>query len=457
MKAYITFLLAVIVLQSNAQGYKFTIQVNGSTDTVAYLGHHFATQRYVDDTARVIDGEAIFQGDERLPEGIYFYYTPTTYFEFLIGEQTIAMETSSTDILNKMNFTGSPVNQGFYQMQILTAAKRAESSALQSRYEEETDETSKAALADSLKLLNEEVLAFQIELQQKYPGSILDRMIRVMQTPKVPEIPANADKGLYQYLYFKDHFWDGIDLADPGLLRTPLLHSKITEYLDNVIVQDPDSVILAVDYILQTASNNPEAYRYTLITLANKYETSPVMGLDKVFVHIVDEYYLKGTADWVDQETLDKLRDRTASIKPNLIGNPAPPLSLWDTLGANIDVKNISARFTILYFYDPDCGHCKTKTPILYEEYPDLKAKGVEIIAICTTTNEQRWHEFIREYDLGWINLADLRSETYFKFYYDIRSTPTIYILDKEKNILVKKIDVEQISPIIDDLIARNL
>jgi peroxiredoxin len=143
-------------------------------------------------------------------------------------------------------------------------------------------------------------------------------------------------------------------------------------------------------------------------------------------------------------------------MKPNLIGNPAPNLVLWDTLGTEINLRDIDAKYTVLYFYDPDCGHCKTKTPILYASYPELQAKGVEILAVCTTTDERRWLEFIRENDLGWINIADLQAKTYFKFYYDVRSTPTVYILDKDKKILAKKIDVEQVEAVIDALIAQG-
>jgi peroxiredoxin len=92
----------------------------------------------------------------------------------------------------------------------------------------------------------------------------------------------------------------------------------------------------------------------------------------------------------------------------------------------------------------------------LYSQYPELKAKNVEVLAICTSTDAKRWHEFIIKNDLNWINLADLPSKTHFKYYYDIRSTPTVYILDKDKKILLKKIAAEDVSKIIDQLILLD-
>lgn len=143
-------------------------------------------------------------------------------------------------------------------------------------------------------------------------------------------------------------------------------------------------------------------------------------------------------------------------IKPNFIGNPAPELVLWDTLGAEVNIRDIDANYLVLYFYDPDCGHCKKKTPELYANYPDLVAKGVEVIGVDISTDEKKWKDFIKKDDLGWINLADLNNQTYFRYYYDIRSTPTVYILDKDKKIRVKKIDVLDVPVVIDQLIKQD-
>ena len=452
------YLLALIFASYNglSQGYSIQTTVENQKDTVAYLGHHFATQRYVDDTSKVVNGVAAFQGTEELTEGIYFYYSPTIYFEFLIGEQNFSIKGSAPDVVSTSVIEGSPINIGFYDMQKFTAAKRKESQVLQASIDSTTSELKKEAILNKIRAVDKEVVDFQIALQKKYPESILDRLIRLMQTPTIPDVPAGEDSLIFKYTYYKAHFWDGIDIADPGLLRSPLLNNKIMDYLDNVVVQQADSVIEEVDKLISISKKNDEAFRYLLISLTNKYESSKVMGFDKVFVHLVDQYYLTNQATWTDAETVKKLEERAASIRPNFIGNPAPAFTLQDTLGRDYSLYDIEAKYTVLYFYDPDCGHCKKSTPALYNVYADLQSKNVEVLAICTTTDGPRWHEFIVENDLDWINLADLSSRTHFKYYYDVRSTPTVYILDEEKKILLKKIATEDISNIIDQLIERE-
>jgi len=441
-----------------AQSYKIEATVLNTTDTVAYLGHHFATQRYLDDTARVVNGRAVFKGDSELVEGIYFYYTPTTYFEFLIGEQNFSLEATSPDFITSMKFKNSKTNEGFYKLQQFTSKMKAKNKLLTQAYDSANNEEEKEKIKLELKAQSKEVENYQTQLKSEYAGTFLAKIITLMQSPKVPEVPKGTkNEQLFKYNYFKNNFWNGIDISDPGLLRTPLLDAKIKEYLDNVVIQQSDSVIKEVDILIAKASKNKEAFRYLLITLVNKYESSKVIDFDKVFVHIIENYYLTGKANgWTDKETLDKLRNRVNMIKPNFLGNDAPELVLWDTLGNEVDLRDIDAEFTVLYFYSPDCGHCKKKTPLLYEFYPELVAKGVEILAVCTDTDEQEWKNFIIKDDLGWVNLADLESKTYVKYYYDIRSTPTVYILDKNKKIVLKKIDALDIPDVIDMLIKQK-
>lgn len=441
-----------------AQGYSIETIVHNSEDTIAYLGHHFATQRYLDDTTKVVNGKAIFKGSKTLTPGIYFYYTPKHYFEFLVEDQNFKLETTAPDYVSTMKIKNSPENEGFYKLQQYTAEMKAKSKSVKDRYDSTTNEIEKAKLKEQLVEMTNQVENFQLNLKKEYPGTLLAKIITLMQTPKEPKAPEGIkDPEIYKYNYYKNHFWDGIDITDPGLIRTPLLDAKINDYLDNVVLQISDSVIKEVDIILTKATKSKEAFRYLLITLVNKYESSHVIDFDRVFVHIVENYYLTGKADeWASKETLDKLKNRINMIKPNFIGNPAPELVLWDTLGNQIDLRDIDAKYTVLYFYDPDCGHCQKKTPVLYESYPDMVAKGVEVIGVCTGTDEKKWKDFIKKDDLGWINVADLGSKTYFKYYYDIRSTPTVYILDKDKKILVKKIDALDVPAVIDQIIEQD-
>jgi len=147
--------------------------------------------------------------------------------------------------------------------------------------------------------------------------------------------------------------------------------------------------------------------------------------------------------------------DRARKIAPNMIGNTAPELALKDTTGKWQILSKVPAKYTILVFWDPDCGHCQKEIPVLKHVTDSLKSKGVSlaVYAVDIEVDVDKWKKFIREHDLGdWINVDDPQHQSNFRQLYDIYSTPVIYILDKDKKIRAKRISPDQIGDVIEHL-----
>ena len=68
-------------------------------------------------------------------------------------------------------------------------------------------------------------------------------------------------------------------------------------------------------------------------------------------------------------------------------------------------------------------------------------------------TDIPKWKGFIKEFELDWLNYADPHLRSNFRVQYNVRTTPVIYILDKDKKIIAKKLDVEQLEGFINDQI----
>jgi len=90
-KVGLLLMIAFISLSISAQNYEIKVKINGISDTVVYLGHHFGEKKYVIDTTRIDSkGYAVFSGNENLNRGIYIIVMPSknmTYFEILIADQ----------------------------------------------------------------------------------------------------------------------------------------------------------------------------------------------------------------------------------------------------------------------------------------------------------------------------------------------------------------------------------
>jgi len=220
----------------------------------------------------------------------------------------------------------------------------------------------------------------------------------------------------------------------------------------------PDSLIKESDYLVEKARANKEVFKYVVWYLTYTYETSNIMGFDAIFVHLVEKYYMTNQCYWLSAKSLENYTNRAMKIKPTLLGNIAPNMIMQDTSLVLQSMHAIQARYTILLFWDPECGHCQTEVPKIHENYLKVKSElGMEVFAICCDTNMFKMKEFIRKNKLSWINVNGPRALTPpYSDSYDIYSTPVIFILDDKKAVLAKRIGYDKIEEFIRNDIKRK-
>jgi peroxiredoxin len=185
-------------------------------------------------------------------------------------------------------------------------------------------------------------------------------------------------------------------------------------------------------------------FKFVTWFITHKYETSNIMGMDAVFVHMVKKYYTKEKAYWLDDAGLYKIQDRAKQLEPILVGKKCRNLVLQDTSGVYQSMYDIKAPYTILFFWDPDCGHCQKAVPKVKEFYEKMHSQGIEIYGVCTETESEKWRKFIAEKQLPWINVGDPNFKDNFRWDFDLSTTPQFFILDKNKIIIGKRLDVDQ-------------
>ena len=119
-------------------------------------------------------------------------------------------------------------------------------------------------------------------------------------------------------------------------------------------------------------------------------------------------------------------------------------------------LSDIQAEYTILYFWEADCGHCKKSTPQLYDVFEKYKDKGVKAVVVHVINSiegKEKWVDFINEKEMyEWINCWSPHNNDFRKAY-NLMSFPQVFILDKEQKIVAKNLSPEQI----DDFLGRFL
>lgn len=449
---------------NNEDGYDITINFANVKNDSVFLGNHFGDKQFVIDTAIVSDaGKVHFKSDENTIGGLYMIILQDKkYFEFVLNERKFTINTDSTSFLNKTTFKGSKENNIFYEDLIFLNDKKEIAKNLNDQKQglNKTDAKYKA-INDQLQSVDKEVKDFRKNLQNKHPNFFYTKLLKASPDPRIPEELKNRTDAAgkqAQFDYYKKHYLDHVDFSDERMLNTPLLRQKMLYYFDKLTVQQPDSIFAAASYIIdEKVKGNQDVFKYVTNYVTSHYEQSKIMGMDRVFVYMVEKYYKDGRAYWVDDTQLYKIKDRAMKLKPLLIGEKAPNMILKDRDGVAHNMYDIDKDVTILYFWDPDCGHCKKKTPILKDFWKKYKNESMMIYAACTEIEKDKWLNYVDEQDLDFLNVADFEFRSPFREIYDIYSTPVVYFLDKDKIIKAKKIGVEQLEQVYKDYKAGKL
>ena len=224
-----------------------------------------------------------------------------------------------------------------------------------------------------------------------------------------------ASHGLAQ----KPDFWNGIENFDGPTDENPVLAAQIDFYFDKLVAPLSDSINLEISRLIERTSFKPDLRDFILWHLLEKYRHPEYMSQDQVFVYLFDEYFSKLKIKDLNERNLALIRDKAERFRRLALFHPAPNFRLNDSF----DLQSVKSEFTVLFFYDHDCDLCHQEMRDLdsvCEQHPEIKVMAIDM------------------------NTDDIRVDVLYDLY-DIETTPLIYVLDRDKRIIAKKIRARQI------------
>lgn len=447
-------------LATNKTPMNIKLSVKGLEGSTMILANYYGDKQYVKDTL-ILDkkGVATIKQDTTYPGGVYLAVFPALgnrYFEFIISESSFSIETDTNDLTGHIKVSNSVENTLFYDDMKFLGKMKTSSDSLGKLYKEAKAPADKEKFRSQLMKVDSLVKNKRNEVITKYPTLFYAKLLKAMKDIDVPDAPRDAKGNMidsaFQWRFYKTHYWDNVDLLDERLLRCPVFHNKLKTFMTQTIVQVPDSIIAGGEDLIAKTDKKNEVYRYVLTYIFNEMANSKIMGFDAAYVHFGKKYFCKADlTPWIDTAKRFKICDRVTRLEPVLVGKPSQRLILptdstemkWSSL------QDVKAKYTILSFWDPDCGHCKKEIPVLIEAYHNLKKLGIDVAgyspAIMEIENYKDWQEFIKNNNLDWINVCDSKRHSNFRFEWDIQSTPQIYILDANKVIKARRIGADQV------------
>ncbi len=486
MKAILTTILVLASVYSFGQKLKF--KISGQKDTTVNLVRYFGKGMYYSDTAEMKNGIVQFDGSKQKAGILVLFLPGQKMLEFIYNDEEVYIEASLPDLMGSAKIKKSEENKIFNKyVQFVNTERTKANMLVDKRKKVEKDSDQFKQLTKAINDVTVGVVAYQQNIVDTHKDKLVSKIVKMSMDIVIPDAPKDKNgvvtDSTFKFRYFRDHFFDNIDLKDDRLVRTPIYHNKLEKYFSKqMMIQHWDTVIHYAFNLCDQFVPDSDMYQYNVSWLTSHYEQSKIMGMDKVFVMMGDRYYC-GTdkegnpkAKWMKKESLDKLCEKVKTHKNLVMGVVPPNITLRDTTDVNWrDFYSLKSDYTILYFWDPECGHCTKITPKLQTLYAEkFKERNIEIFAIGKAVGDdfEKWKAFVKKHNLEFINVAvtdalfkaatenarefvprytSIESLNYQQTY-DIYSTPKVFVLDKDKKIIAKSLSISQLEDMLDRL-----
>ena len=480
---FLTIFVAAFVL-SNAQpkptagGYDIKLTVKPYKNQWLYLAYYYGSIKGLADSAWLdANSKGSFKGKTALPQGIYIVASPskTILFEMLVGKNQQFSLTADTAALDKsIVFTGSTDNQQFMDYTSFISPRARATEVARKHALEDSTATPESKASDQAFIDKNlgEIETYRKSFVAQHPNSILSVLFKSMQETKLPpelQHPKTREDSLAQYRYGKDHYWEGVDFMDGRLVRTPIFENKLKSYLNNWVVPDADSIIYEFNWMIALGRNDQEMFKYLIGYFVDNYMYPKIMGQDKVFLHVYQRYISgdKPVVNWLNEKQMKTITDRAYMVMANQLGTQAWDMQLTDTSGKTKSLYSVDADYTVVAFWDVHCGKCREEIPRIDTLYrTKWQKENIKIYAVMVNEESLKdWPAFINEHAPGWVHVhqtAAMRSveekagKPNFRQLYDMRSTPTLFLLDKDKKIIAKNIGVTDLDNVLDQKIKQQ-
>lgn len=459
MQNKIIYLICFILLTFSGMSQSkqsIRININDYKDSLLILTSYYGDKIRLVDTAFSSKGRFKFDSDSTFPGGIYMAVSKskTKLFEFIINnENKPTLSTDTSSYVKNMTTKGSEENKVFFEYLRFNENTFKKTKDFYSQLQNsESNSKNHEKLANTIDSLNKASIDYKLNIIEGHPDLFVTKLLNSMRDLEIPDSIKTKYDSSYLFRYYKNHYWDNLDLSDVRFLRTPMLDKKINEYFERLVSFQPDSIIKELDLVLNKSKGSAETFSFLIWKFIAEYQNPKYMGFDKVFVHLAykyfqtDEYRIANASESVRKSIME----RAQMIKPLILGSKAPDLILLDTNGNYVSFNHMTNKYIALLFWDLDCGICKKEIKYIKDHITDWDI-NIGIFAINTNGELDKWKKYVTDNELNWMNVNGTRSVTNdFHDLYDIYGTPVIYLLDEKRNIVAKRMSAEQIPVIIE-------
>lgn len=252
-----------------------------------------------------------------------------------------------------------------------------------------------------------------------------------------------------------------LDYTDPRLYKSGLFRDAIESHfwllensgrsLDSVFIEMKISIDAMMDFLIKDEKklNEVTDYLFDLLERHSLFQASEYLALK-----VLNEVACTIDNDLAKQlETYRTMRKGNTAPDFEFIGDVSAPA--YEPVNLPKKLSDINSDYTLVVFGASWCPKCTDELPEIAANYAKWKANNVEVVFVSLDENKQQHQSFIKRFPF--ISICDFKKwESPIVNAYYVFATPTMYLLDENRQILLRPGSIRQMDAWVDWFLVQG-
>jgi hypothetical protein len=265
----------------------------------------------------------------------------------------------------------------------------------------------------------------------------------------LPQIPENITSPEERGKFLVMHYWDRFDFNNERLISRPeITEQAFVDYIlqNYVLFEDAKK---SLQYTLTKMEENKAMHAY-FASLFEKYLYEPDSPFrNEEFYLVVLERLTKSPL--LSDAEKSKYKFQLRMAKKNRVGKKATNFDCTLATGETFSLYSIKSNYLLVIFLDPECSSCDAVIRYIMDSEPINRAMKMNsptrtmltVLTMYPGENIDKWLDYLPQLPSEWMNAYDQGMIIAKKNLYDIKAYPSVYLLDKNKKVILKDSPIE--------------
>lgn len=261
---------------------------------------------------------------------------------------------------------------------------------------------------------------------------------------QLPDIPDSLTTPDVRSEYLITHYWDNFEVENRAYLDAPLVvEQAFVDFMSIMRLTSRDCTMNSIDRLLERASSDGDIL-LMYADIADKYLYSGQGPF------VSEEAYLPFVNAVIESKKVDKLRKLRYEYQYDVLTKNQLGMKMTDfeykLPGEKkmYRLKKLKSPFILVYINDPDCDDCSLTTlrlSVSQALLKEIREGRLTILSVYPDGETEEWLAGVGEYPKEWIVASMENGDHYF----DLRIMPAMYLLDKDKKIILRNTSLEEV------------